>query len=385
MKKMLRLLCLSFACITLLVGCDKDNTPPPTPLSKMAPEALDVKTLWTNSGTSGAGSKYLTLGSGLSSNVLVSAGVDGHVKAINADNGSTAWDVTLPAGVSGTPALDDNYVFVTTINGYLYCLNQKTGATLWKEQLPSTVLGAPAATDDVVVVACHDGSVEAFSTDTGHILWSYNGSVPNLTLYANSSPLIYNGKVFVGFANGQLAAFDLYQGQALWDVPVALPASPDQISGMVDVDANPIVDNDAIFSVAYHGNLMAIASANGNPIWQAQISSFETPAINNERVLVTDETGRVVAYDEASGQEVWENRDLLYRFISPPASLNNWVIVGDYEGYVHFMSLDHGQMLARFHTNDSGIRAQPLVYGNDIIVTTNNGVIYALEASAASS
>ena len=364
---------------SILVGCDKDNTPLPTPLSKMAPDALQINKVWSLSPTNGANARYFTLGSGMSSNILVSAGANGSVAAIDADKGKQLWNTTLPAPVSATPALNDTEVFATTFNGYLYALKQSDGKVLWKVELPSSVLGAPAATDDVVIVHCHDGSVEAYTADTGRVLWSFNGNVPPLTLYAGSSPLINNGKVFVGFANGQIAAFDLYQGTALWQSPVALPSSPYAVGNMVDVDANPVFDNNAIFTVAYHGNIMALNTTNGSIIWGATLSSFETPSVAAMRVAVTDETGKVILYDESSGQELWEQKDLLYRFVSPPAIFGSTVIVGDYEGYVHFLSLTDGSAMARINIDSAGIRAQPLIYGNTIIITTNSGKIVALE------
>jgi len=305
---------------------------------------------------------------------------DEDVAAVSADKGATLWRINLPSAVSSTPALNDTQVFVTTINGTLYALNLTDGKILWSVNLPSSVLGAPAAVNDVVIVHCHDASVEAYATDTGRMLWSYNGNVPQLTLYAGSSPLIYSGKVFVGFANGQMAAFDEYTGQPLWQAPVALPSSANAVNNMVDVNANPLTDNNAIFTVAYHGNLMAINSENGNVLWAASVSSFETPSIGSRRVAVTDETGKVIVYDEASGQELWEQKDFLYRFVSPPTIFNNWVIVGDYDGYVHFLSLNDGSPMARIHVSSAGIRAQPLIYGNTIIVTSNNGKILALQA-----
>lgn len=378
MKNFLRILGL-IGLISLLAGCEKDNTPPPTPLAKMAPDAIQVNEIWSVSPTNGAKDKYFTLGSGVSSNVLVSAGIDGDVAAINADNGERMWDISLPKAISSTPALNDTQVFATTIDGHLYALDQKTGKELWRVSLPSSVLAAPSATDDVVVVQCHDASVEAYAADTGRMLWSYNGNSPSLTLYANSSPLIYKGNVYVGFANGQLASFDLYEGHENWQAPVALPSSPDAIDSMVDIDANPVEDNNAIFTVAYHGNLMAISITNGSVLWATAVSSFETPALGSVRVAVTDESGKVILYDEASGQELWEQKDFLYRFVSAPAILNNNVIVGDYAGYVHFLSLTDGSPLARVHISSAGIRAQPLIYGNTIIVTTTSGKIVALQ------
>lgn len=378
MKHFLRVVFL-LGFVGLLAGCEKDNTPPPTPLSAMVPDAVKVNELWSINPTNGVGDKYFTIGSGVSSNVLVSAGVNGDVAAINADKGRLLWQIHLPSAVSSTPALNDTQVFVTTINGTLYALNQSNGAIMWQVNLPSDALGSPAAIDDVVVVNCQDASVEAYAADTGRRLWAYNGNIPPLTLYAGSAPLIYNGKVFVGFANGQMIAFDLYQGQPLWQVPVGLPSSPNAVGNMVDVDANPLEDNNAIFTVAYHGNLMAISVTNGNVLWAVPVSSFETPSIGSVRVAVTDETGKVIVYDEASGQELWEQKDFLYRSVSPPTILNNWVIVGDYAGYVHFLSLTDGTPLARIHVSDSGIRAQPIIYGNTLIVTSTDGKIIALQ------
>lgn len=377
-KNYLRALALA-GLVTTLVGCDKDNTPLPTPLSQMAPDAIQVQQLWSLTPTNGAGARYFTLGSGISSNILVSAGANGSVAAIDADKGKELWNISLPDAISATPALNDTQVFVTTFDGYLYALKQTDGTVLWKVELPSSVLGAPAATDDVVVVHCHDGSVEAYTADTGQILWSFNANVPPLTLYAGSSPLINNGKVFVGFANGQIAAFDLYQGTALWQSPVALPSSPYAVGNMVDVTANPVFDNNAIFTVAYHGNIMALNTTNGSIIWGATVSSYETPFVGGMRVALTDETGKVILYDESSGQELWEQKDFLYRFVSPPAIFGSTVIVGDYAGYVHFLSLTDGSPLARINIDSKGIRAQPLIYGNTIIITTNSGKIVALE------
>ena len=382
MKRFVSLILLGLF-LVLLSACAKDNTPPPTPLSKIAPTDLKLKIVWSTNASDGADDTYLTLGSALNNNVLVTAGVDGSVVAMNADNGKILWQQKLPVKITSTPAVNDNYVFVTTIDGYLYALNQKNGKQVWKMSLPSMVLSAPTATNDVVVVAAHDATVEAFAADTGRMLWSWDGNVPALTLYGNASPLIYNNKVYVGFANGQLIALDLYQGLSQWQVPVALPSSPNAVGSMVDVDATPLEDNDVIFTVAYHGSLMALNSSDGKLLWEhPDFSAFETPAIDSNRIVVTDDSGRVFAFDESSGQELWMQQALRYRFVSPPTIINNWVVLGDYEGFVHFLSLDQGKALARIQVDSKGIRAQPLIYNNSVIVTTNRGSVVALTASA---
>lgn len=366
----------------LLTACQTDNTPPPTPLSAATPHELSVQTLWMRNMTGGNQNQNLNLGSALQGNTLVTVGYEGRVVAMNADNGEKLWDISLPDHISATPGINDNHVFVGTMDGGLYALDLKSGKIEWHMQMPSIILGAPAATDDVVVVQDHDSSVEAYAADTGKMLWSYDGTAPSLSLYSNSSPLIDNGVAYVGFDNGQLGAFDLYRGVENWQVPIAIPSSPNAVNNLVDLDGTPAQDDNIIFATSYHGNVAAVNSPNGEIIWQKPLSSFEAPAVASEKVFATTETGKVVAIDESTGQILWQQSAFLYRFVSPPAVINNEVVVGDLAGYVHFLSMMDGHEVARIQVGNKGINTAPLTYNDEIIVTGNGGTIAALKPAS---
>ncbi len=374
---------LALICVlsALIAGCTKDNTPLPTPLSAITPAEIQVKTLWNRAITNGTDSENLTLNSALQGSTLVTVGYHGDVVALDADNGNMIWHNNIDHSISATPGVNSTMVFVGTKDGYLVALDLKTGKILWQTPLPTLILGAPAATDDVVAVLCHDSTVAVLSTQTGKILWSYQATSPSLTLYGNSSPLINNGVVYVGFDSGQLGAFDLYQGSETWQVPIAIEASTEAVQNLVDIDGTPVLDSNVLFATSYHGTLSAINPANGAIIWQRNNSSFEAPVVQNNQVIVVDETGQITAFDESTGNTLWQQKNLLYRFISSPTIINNEVVVGDFGGFVHFISLTDGHVMARIQVSGKGISAAPLVYNNEVIVTTNDGRVVALQPS----
>ncbi len=380
MKIRLTLLTASLMGLLLLNGCAKDNTPPPTPLSQIVPSEIKIQTLWSHAPTVGTDGQYLKLGSALYGNLLVTSGYHGKVVLMNPSTGKEIWETRLPGHTSATPGLNADDIFIGTTDGMLYALSTATGKIQWQVALPSLILGAPTAVNDVVVIQAHNSTIEAFASDTGKMLWSNDNTSPNLSLYGNSSPLILNGTVYIGFDNGQMGAYDLYQGTETWQIPVAIPSSPDIVNNLVDLDGTPTVDNGVIFATSYHGSLDAINSTNGQVIWQKTLSSFEAPAVANNKVFATDETGIVYALDESTGQILWQQKALRYRFVSAPVPLGNTVVVGDYAGYVHFLAMDDGRELARINVSSKGIRAAPVVYNNQIlIVTSNDGRITALK------
>ena len=54
------------------------------------------------------------------------------------------------------------------------------------------------------------------------------------------------------------------------------------------------------------------------------------------------------------------------------------MVVGDREGYLHFLSREEGAMLARVATGGSAIRATPVVAGASLIVQNTDGKLVAV-------
>jgi outer membrane protein assembly factor BamB len=101
-------------------------------------------------------------------------------------------------------------------------------------------------------------------------------------------------------------------------------------------------------------------------------------AIDDRNVYVSDDKGAVVAFEKDTGASQWKQDKLFGRRISGPVVSGNHVAVGDYQGYVHFLSRDDGSFAARIATDGSAIVAQPIALNDGILVQTLNGGVFAI-------
>ena len=84
------------------------------------------------------------------------------------------------------------------------------------------------------------------------------------------------------------------------------------------------------------------------------------------------------AFSRAAGLSEWKNEKLAYRRLSAPVSFGRSVAVGDFEGYIHFLSREDGSFLARTSTGGGAIVATPVLAGANVVFQTKQGEIIAL-------
>ncbi|MDH5222981.1 MAG: outer membrane protein assembly factor BamB, partial [Betaproteobacteria bacterium] len=64
--------------------------------------------------------------------------------------------------------------------------------------------------------------------------------------------------------------------------------------------------------------------------------------------------------------------------LSLPLPVGGAIVVGDFEGYLHFLARDSGAFLARAPTDGSAVRSAPLALDGGFVVQTQDGGLYAL-------
>jgi len=133
-----------------------------------------------------------------------------------------------------------------------------------------------------------------------------------------------------------------------------------------------------VCAVSYQGRVGCFDLATGSPRWTRELSSEVGVAADQRFVFASDDKGAVYAYNRDSGTSAWKNDKLAYRHLSTPVSYGRAVAVGDYEGYVHFLSREDGAFLARAATDGSAITSTPLVAGSNLIFQTQNGTVTAI-------
>jgi outer membrane protein assembly factor BamB len=65
--------------------------------------------------------------------------------------------------------------------------------------------------------------------------------------------------------------------------------------------------------------------------------------------------------------------------LARPTVANGYLLVGDYEGYLHILSEDDGGFIGRIKVDSSGISAPLIVDGKIIYVLDNDGAVSAYE------
>lgn len=378
-KNSIKILTLSVL-TTLLCACngffDRDNTPTPTPLTKYPPEA-HVQRLWSSFVNFGQEDDYLKLIPAVTDESVFTASKDGTVTATKKTNGRTRWRTTLKAQLSAGPTADNGLIFIGTRNGKVLALSQTDGKTVWKNDVSSEVLAPPAAANGVVLVKTIDGELTAISENDGHTLWHYHQTEPALILRGGSTPQFAGRDVVAGFENGNLAKLTLSEGSLIWQTTVAIPEGAFAIQRMVDIDADPVVYNRNIYVATYQGRATSLDLTTGKAAWTHDMSSFTGLAVDDQRMYVSDAKSYLWAFDRESGRVDWRQSQLEARNISGPATMGDFIVVGDGQGYLHWLSKQDGHFIVRARVSNSAIRATPVVDNNVVYVLTREGYLTA--------
>lgn len=281
----------------------------------------------------------------------------GRLAAYDATTGKLVWERIAESTLSSGLAVGGGVVFVGTEDGEVFALDSVTGSEKWRTALSSEVLAAPQLAAGKVIVGLNDGRVIALDAATGHRIWISANTVPALSLRGNGHPIVIGERVIAGFANGHLAAFNLHNGKRLWETTVAVSRGRSEIERLVDIDATPIVVDGVIYSVTYQGQVAAVTLENGQILWARDASSATDIAVDEQHVYFSDSNGELWALDRKSGATYWRQDKLHGRSITAPAQWGDYIVVGDFEGYVHWMSRTDGHFVARARMIDADRKA----------------------------
>jgi outer membrane protein assembly factor BamB len=239
------------------------------------------------------------------------------------------------------------------------------------------VISRPAVTPAVVVVRTIDGRLTGLDANDGSQKWVYDQSVPPLSLRGNSSPVVVGDAVYNGFDNGKVAAVRLADGAPLWSQTLSSGEGRTEVERLADVDGDIVQVGGNVVAVGYRGQLAAIAADSGRPMWQRDVSSYGGAAASESALVVADADGNVWAFDRDTGASLWKQDQLKYRWLGTPSIVGKYVVIGDSEGFVHWLSLDEGKFAARERLSKKAIESAPVVVGDTVYVEDIKGDIGA--------
>lgn len=358
----------------------EDNAEPPAVLTEFNAE-IEIEKLWTSSTGVGANEQSVKLAPAIHNQKIITADREGLVQARHLATGDKVWEFETEIKLSGGVGLGSETIILGSSNADVIALNSDTGEKRWSVRVSSEVLAIPVVAKNIVIVRTTDGNVTALNEQTGAKLWSYEHAVPALSIRGTGAPLIVGDKVIAGYDNGKMVALDLKNGKYAWETTISIPKGRSEVERLVDLDVDPLEINDVIYIASYRGGVAAISAADGDAMWRNENVSSHTGLSNDFRYLyLSDSKSHVWQIDQRSGGGLWQQKELHHRHLTAPATYQNYVVVGDFEGYVHWLSSSDGRQLGRIQVSDSPIENKPVVVDDVVYIYAKDGSIAALKA-----
>ena len=152
------------------------------------------------------------------------------------------WKFVSDGRITGSPAVATvsgvHTVFFGTWHGSFYAVDAVTGAQIWKYSIPLSsptpicftlnigceIPGSAAAAQGIVYFGSRSGYVYALNATTGAELWKTQIADPSKGYEIWSSPVIYNGLLYIGLAShddipcvpGSVVALNATTGALAW-------------------------------------------------------------------------------------------------------------------------------------------------------------------------
>jgi outer membrane protein assembly factor BamB len=354
-----------------------DESEQPAELQRFDQE-IDLRQVWSESIGDGQGRHYNRLAPAIDGSMIFAASADGTVVALDKVSGDVRWRQRTGEEITGGVGAAGGMVVFGTRDAQVIALSQTDGERLWATAVSSEVLAAPQTDGRVVAAQSVDGRLTALNASDGVQRWVYDSTVPALSLRGTSKPLISGNTVVAGFASGIVAAIDATNGLLIWEERVAVPQGRYDIDRIIDIDGDPVLSGQTVFISSFQGNLLGLDLASGRIVWGMPGSSYNSLALGLGNIYWVDNFSHVLAVQNNTERTVWENEDLRLRRVNSPVTINNYVAVADFEGYLHLLSQIDGRIISRVRVDRSGVRANILSEGDTLYVYGNNGRLVAL-------
>ncbi|MES2322544.1 MAG: outer membrane protein assembly factor BamB [Pseudomonadota bacterium] len=369
--------------LALVAGCStlsslnpfssKVKANPPAPLVELK-GSMAVRTAWKLD--LGKTDSYLFTPAVVDQTVVL-AGADGSLVRVDSASGRQLWRIKAETGLTAGVGTDGNMIVVGGAKGVILTYDME-GRPLWKAQASSEVLSAPAVGQGFVVVRSIDNRIIGLDAKTGEKKWTVQRVAPALSL-RNAPGLVVVGKeVIIAQPGGKLISLNIATGAPRWEVAVGEARGATELERVTDIGGAPIVNGSDVCAVSYQGRVGCFDVATGTAKWTKDLSSDVGVAVDQRFVFAVDEKGAVSAFNREGGASAWKNDKLGFRRLSTPISYGRTVAVGDFEGYIHFLSREDGAFLARAATDGSPITSMPVVAGSNLIFQTQSGTVTAI-------
>jgi outer membrane protein assembly factor BamB len=226
----------------------------------------------------------------------------GEVFALGANDGSILWRRDLASPIRAKPFVHEGYVYVGTTDGCIFRLLISTGQATWEKPFctSSAVYGDLVLAEELLFFSVLTNKVYAIDPISASFRWEYHRERPEpLSTEGVSSPMVADGRVFVGFSDGFLVALNQNSGAPEMEVKVCKEEKSR------DVDTTPVLDGDTVYVACFGQGPSAMKKRDGSEIWKGQWFGASRPIVDGEQLVFSTADGEIVAARKKDGKAIF--------------------------------------------------------------------------------
>jgi outer membrane protein assembly factor BamB len=327
--------------------------------------------------------------------------------ALRAENGSQIWRFETLGFVQCAPLYDplEEVVYFGSNDGGLYKVSARDGSLLWRFMSNAEVSRRPVLSNGTLYAMNANDTLLAIEPATGKLRWSQHRSpAAGMEVAGYAGPLVYRGKVYTGFSDGNVMAYDADTGAERWQ-PVDLAAEAEQTLGEVpqqlDVDTTPVPNTlptgPVVYVANYAGGVFALDAESGVQVWSnTAVSGVSELTLWRERaherrdggppepersiLIASSGTSGLWGLDPESGRELWR-RSVPSGGVSAPVVINGALLMTATKLGVFLVSPLGGELIDGIHVAD-GASMTPSAFGARAFLMTNGGTFLSLTVAS---
>lgn len=207
-----------------------------------------------------------------------------------------------------TPAWDENYLYSAGYKGTLSAVNLANGKKAWKQRYKDLSFSSNlAVTEHELYLGTDNAKVVKLDKVTGQLIWE-----KPVSSTVAAAPKANTNEVFAKTINGELTALNTQTGAPIWNYQQTLPS-------LILKDASdPVIHGTMLLAGFSNGTLIAFDKSSGNVLWSKQISLPEgktdvermddvsaTPKVVDNTVYAATYQGKLIAFDLHTQDTLW--------------------------------------------------------------------------------
>lgn len=362
-----RLWCVA-CCMAWISGCASDK-PKPVALEPISPK-LTVEQLWQGR----TDAVEFSLFAGTRGGLFAVAGSSGKVTVFQVSSGAVAWTADAGAPLQAGVGFNGAQAAVVTRDNDLVVL--ESGRVLWRHRLPARGVTAPLVAGGRVFVMTVNRVVHAFDAQSGQKLWTLDKPGDALTLAQPGIVASFEESLLVG-QGPRLTAVNPDNGTVRWEVPIANPRGANEVERLADLIGPLSRSGSTVCARAFQSAVGCVDARRGQVLWSRNSGGWQGVGGNDNVLVGADASDRITGWKTQSGEALWTQEKLLYRKLSGVTFIGPVAVIGDGEGWVHFLDSKTGDLLARMSTDGSAVDAPPVVAQGVVLVVTRKGGLFA--------